>query len=40
MKQSSDQPSTSWNRTYVLILLFNALLILAFYLLRQHFNID
>lgn len=30
----------SWNRIYFLILLYNAILVLVFFLIRHYFNID
>jgi hypothetical protein len=32
-------PDTNWKKIYLLVLLFNALLITAFYLLGHQFNV-
>lgn len=38
MEDPDQNSTTPWRRIYILILLFNALLIAAFYVLRVYFN--
>ena len=33
-----NKPETNWGRIYLFILLFNALLVILFYLIRVYFN--
>ena len=40
MNKPTQQRATPWNRIYFLILLYNALLIFLFFLVRQYYNID
>lgn len=40
MTAPRESAPTPWYKIYGFILLFNAILVLAFYLLRLYFNID
>jgi hypothetical protein len=40
MNKPTNSHGTPWNRIYLLILLYNALLIFLFSLVRHYFNID
>ncbi len=40
MSPAPEPSSTPWYKIYLFILLFNAILIILFYVMRMYFNID